>query len=71
DGRESVREAVAAGLGLGVVSEAEFTPDRRLKAVRLDDARLTMTEYVVCLTQRRKLRTVGAFLDLAAELAAA
>lgn len=71
DGRESVREAVAAGLGLGVVSEAEFTPDRRLKALRIGGARLTMTEYVVCLSERRKLKAVDAFVDLAGELAEA
>ncbi len=71
DGRESVREAVAAGLGLGVVSEAEFIADRRLKMLRVNGARLTMTEYVVCLSERRKLRTVGAFLELAGKLAAA
>lgn len=70
DGRESVREAVAAGLGLGVVSEAEFTPDRRLKALSIGGARLTMTEYVVCLRERRKLKAVGAFVDLAGRLAA-
>lgn len=70
DGRESVREAVAAGLGLGVVSEAEFTPDRRLKALSIGGARLTMTEYVVCLRERRKLKAVGAFVDLAGTLAA-
>ncbi len=71
DGRESVREAVAAGLGLGVVSEAEFIPDRRLKMLRVNGARLTMTEYVVCLSERRKLGAVRAFLELAGKLAAA
>ena len=71
DGRESVREAVAAGLGLGVVSEAEFIADRRLKMLRVNGARLTMTEYVVCLSERRKLGAVRAFLELAGKLAAA
>ncbi len=69
DGREAVREAVAAGLGLGVVSEAEYVADNRLKALGLSGAKLVMTEYVVCLAERRKLRIVGAFFELAGKLA--
>ena len=30
--RESIREAVAKGIGIGVVSEAEFIPDPRIRA---------------------------------------
>ena len=69
DGREAVREAVAAGLGLGVVSEAEYVADDRLKALGLNGAELSMTEYVVCLAERRKLRIVSAFFELAGKLA--
>ena len=69
DGREAVREAVAAGLGLGVVSEAEYVADNRLKALGLDGAELLMTEYVVCLAERRKLRIVSAFFEIAGRLA--
>jgi aminoethylphosphonate catabolism LysR family transcriptional regulator len=69
DGREAVREAVAAGLGLGVVSEAEYVADDRLKALGLGGAKLLMTEYVVCLAERRKLRIVSAFFELAGKLA--
>ena len=69
DGREAVREAVAAGLGLGVVSEAEYVADDRLKALGLNGAKLSMAEYVVCLAERRKLRIVSAFFELAGKLA--
>ncbi|MCC7273648.1 MAG: LysR family transcriptional regulator, partial [Alphaproteobacteria bacterium] len=37
ESREAVREAVAAGIGLGVVSEAEFGADGRLAMVPVDD----------------------------------
>ena len=38
--RESIREAVAKGIGLGVVSEAEFIPDPRLRALPVSDAEI-------------------------------
>ena len=67
ESREAVREAVAAGLGIGVVAEAEFGSDQRLHALPLTDAVLETTEYLVCLEERRKLRLVDAVLKLAAE----
>ena len=69
ESREAVREAVAAGLGVGVVSESEFDPDRRLKTLPFSNAHLEITEYVVCLEDRRRLRIVRAFLELAEEMA--
>jgi aminoethylphosphonate catabolism LysR family transcriptional regulator len=64
ESREAVREAVAAGLGIGVVLEAEFGHDDRLVAVPIADADLTIREYVACLRERRNLRIVSAFLEL-------
>jgi LysR family transcriptional regulator, low CO2-responsive transcriptional regulator len=63
ESREAVREAVAAGLGIGIVSEAEFGHDERLVAVPVTDAELGTREYVVCLKERRRVRIVSAFLD--------
>ena len=65
ESREAVREAVAAGLGIGLVSEAEFGHDERLVAVPITDAELGTREYLVCLKERRRLRIVSAFLDQA------
>ena len=65
ESREAVREAVAAGLGVGVVSEGEFGRDARLSALAIEGAPLENTEYVVCLSERRKLRLVQAFFELA------
>lgn len=62
--REGVREAVAAGLGIGLVARTEFGHDPRVRAVEVADAQLASTEYVVCLAERRSLRIVSAFLEL-------
>jgi len=62
--REAVREAVSAGLGIGVVSLSEFGSDRLLHRIEVSDADLTSVEYVACLAERRGLRLIRAFLDL-------
>ena len=68
--REAVVEAVAAGLGIGFTSAAEFTGDGRLVLLPIAGAEVEMDEYVVCLRERRRLAVVRAFLDLAREVAA-
>ena len=67
--REAVREAVAAGLGIGVVSESEFGNDPRLVKVTLAEADLGAIEYVACLAERKDLRLIRAFLELVAPAA--
>lgn len=61
--REGVREAVAAGLGVGIVFEGEFGADSRLYALRLRDVRLRAMEYVVCLRDRSAERGLRAFFE--------
>ena len=65
--RETVKEAVAAGLGIGVISEAELRPDPRLWPVRLSGPNLRYTERVVCLRRRRTLAAIREFLHIAEE----
>ena len=65
DRRDAAREAVAAGIGVGVVSSAEFGFDRRLKAVPITDCKQPMPEKLVCLKERAQLRTVDAFWQVA------
>ncbi|MBL8672610.1 MAG: LysR family transcriptional regulator [Alphaproteobacteria bacterium] len=69
--REGVREAVAAGFGIGVVFESEFGTDERFQRVRVADAPMAVGEYVACLQEKRRLTLVRAFLDVAAEIATA
>jgi len=64
-GREAAREAVAAGIGAGMVSEAEFGHDRRLKKLPVPDCALAMTESLVCLESSLHQRTVSAFWEIA------
>jgi aminoethylphosphonate catabolism LysR family transcriptional regulator len=68
--REGVRETVAAGFGLGVVFESEFRPERRFRAIAFADAALSVGEYAVCLSSRRHMALVGAFMDAAARTGA-
>ncbi|MBT5266336.1 MAG: LysR family transcriptional regulator [Rhodospirillaceae bacterium] len=65
EGREASREAVAAGLGVGIVSEPEFGHDERLTSIELSDGKAVMTESIVCLKERANLRIIKAFLDVA------
>ena len=66
EGREAVREIVAAGAGIGFVSQAEFGADARLKPIPLRDAPgLVMEETLICLPERRDRKLVRAFLDMA------
>jgi aminoethylphosphonate catabolism LysR family transcriptional regulator len=67
--REGVREAVAAGLGVGIVALTEFGRDPRVRALEVVDAELASTEYVVCLAERQSLRIVSAFLELVEQAA--
>ena len=69
--RESIREAVAKGIGLGVVSEAEFIPDPRIRALPVIDAEIYTYAHVVHLRERQNARLVRAFLDVLAGLLAA
>jgi len=62
--RESIREAVAKGIGLGVVSEAEFIPDPRIRPVPVADAEIYTYAHVVYLKERQNARLVRAFLEV-------
>lgn len=68
--REAVREAVAAGFGVGVVFDSEFGTDARFHAIEVSDSDLSVGEYVVCLQERRRLAVVRAFLNVARDIAA-
>lgn len=63
--REAVFEAVAAGFGVGVVFEREFSHDGRFAALAVRDAPLDVGEYIVCLEDRRRLAIIRAFLEVA------
>lgn len=66
EGREAVREAVAQGMGLAIMSEAELVPDPRLKALAIADWKASMQEWLLCLKSRAGLHVIRSFIDLAA-----
>lgn len=61
--REAVKEAVAAGLGLGFVLEGEFGPDPRLVAVELVDALEPVGVYLLCHSEAADLPAVASLLQ--------
>ena len=61
--REAIREAVARGLGLGAVSEAEFIADPRFKPVRIAGDPASTTTYVYCMKERSESLLVRSFMD--------
>jgi LysR family transcriptional regulator, low CO2-responsive transcriptional regulator len=68
--RESIREAVALGFGLGVVSAPAYIPDRRLVLLPIAEADLATHSHVICLRERQHSRLVAQFLQVVEALRA-
>lgn len=66
--REAVREAVVRGLGIGVVSQSEFIPGERLRALRISGVRMHVDAYVACLAERLNRPLISAFFTVAENL---
>lgn len=64
ESREAAREAVASGMGIGIISTAEIVPDPRLHILRFTDWEVSMSEWLVCLTSRADLHIIRAVLGL-------
>ena len=62
-GREGVCEAVAAGLGIGVVAMSEFGHDKRLHPLIIRDVKTKHTEFMACLEKRKDDPIIKAFMD--------
>lgn len=63
--REAIREAVARGLGVGAVSEAEFIADARYKPVRIENDPATTSTYVYMLKERQESVLLRSFSQAA------
>ncbi len=61
--REAIREAVARGLGLGAVSEAEFIADPRFVPVRIAGEPASTATYVYCMAERADSELIRSFLS--------
>jgi aminoethylphosphonate catabolism LysR family transcriptional regulator len=64
ESREAAREAVASGLGVGIISTAEIVPDPRLHSLPFSDWEARMSEWLVCLAGRTDLNIMRAVLGL-------
>ena len=62
--REAVWEAVAEGLGVGVVSEISIRPDPRIKVLVISDSAIETDIEALCLKQSLHTTTVRAFFEL-------
>ena len=62
--REAAREAVAAGIGIGVVLDGELGGDARLAAVPIDAPPILGGVYAVALPESLDLPAVTAFVAL-------
>ena len=67
--RDAVREAVIEGLGIGIVSEAEFRVHEDLRALRVVDHPSHTRSYAICQMSRRNSKPIALFLDLAQAIA--
>ncbi|WP_371229773.1 LysR substrate-binding domain-containing protein [Roseovarius sp. 2305UL8-3] len=65
EGREAVRAIVAAGTGIGFVSDAEFGSEPHFRKLPLEGASIHMDESIVYLSQRRDVRLIRAFREIA------
>lgn len=65
--REAVREAVAAGFGIGITFDSEFRADPQLTRLKVTGADLAVGEYAVCRTERRRLPLVRSFFETVLE----
>ncbi|WP_248797632.1 LysR substrate-binding domain-containing protein [Pseudomonas sp. MWU13-2105] len=70
DSREAVTEAVAAELGVGIVSSLEVSPDPRVRALPISADGLGNRHQIGCLERRKELRLIQAFLGLVPETVA-
>ena len=65
--RDSMIEATAAGLGLGILSHSEFDGDPRLVCLPLAGQRPVTRAYATCLKERRSIGAIDAFMNLSEE----
>ncbi|MFJ3262102.1 LysR substrate-binding domain-containing protein [Pseudomonas sp. NPDC086581] len=60
--REALREAAIRGIGIGVVSEAEYIDDPRLKTIRISGDPVCTETYLYYLAERRSSQVIASFL---------
>ena len=70
--RDAFREAVAQGLGIGVIGvigDRGLVPDQRLHRIVIRDADIRMDRRLACLEERRDSRLIRSFLEFGRSIA--
>jgi aminoethylphosphonate catabolism LysR family transcriptional regulator len=67
ESREAVREAIAQGLGVAIMSEGELAADPRLRSVVISDWQAVMAEWLLCLRARAGLHVIRSFFEMQEE----
>ncbi len=65
--RDALREAVALGLGIGVIGEKGLPIDDRLREIKISDSNILMYRQIACLKERRSSRLIHGFLETSKE----
>lgn len=60
--RDAFREAVAHGLGIGIMGDRGLVPDDRLHRIPIRDTNIRMDRQLVCLKERQNSRLIRSFL---------
>jgi DNA-binding transcriptional LysR family regulator len=60
---EGLREAVALGLGVGIIQAGELTSDNRIQPVLIRDTKLKVIEHLACLKEAQLVPVIKAFID--------
>ena len=68
EGRETVRDLVAEGFGIGFVAESEIGNDIRLSQIRLERVSPSMPETLAYLSVRRDVPVTRSFMRSLAKL---
>ena len=60
---EGLREAVALGLGVGIIQAGELTLDQRIQPVNIRNTKLKVIEHLVCLKEAKLVPVIKAFIE--------
>lgn len=61
--RDAFREAVASGLGIGVIGDRGIAPDNRIQRLTIVDMVIAMDRQLACLKERKDSRLIKSFLE--------
>ena len=61
--RDAFREAVAHGLGIGIMGDRGLAPDDRLQRITIRGVNIRMDRQLACLKERQNTRLIKAFMD--------